>query len=214
MNISTGLTPIFIGFGGGSGSGKTTLVAAIYERLGKDQSATLSLDRYYRDLSHLNLDNRAQVNFDHPDALDTDLLAQQMRQLKAGQAVEMPTYSFTTHTRLPDTQTLFPNAIVLVEGILLLALDTIRPLLDLKVFIDTPADIRFIRRLMRDINQRGRTLDSVIQQYRATTRPMHFAWVEPSKVFADVVVSGEEDIETLTTLLLQHIENLVNPRLM
>jgi len=208
MDTSIGLTPTFIGFSGGSGSGKTTLAAAIHERLGNHRSAVLSLDAYYKDLSHLPLEERAAVNFDHPDALDVQLLTQQIRQLRCEHTVEVPCYDFTTHTRRPETFTLQSKAVVLIEGILLLALDPIRSLLDLKVFVDASADIRFIRRMLRDIQERGRTVDSCIQQYYATTRPMHFAWVEPSKAFADVVVSGEEEVETLATLLIERIENL------
>lgn len=208
MEVSIGLIPTLIGLSGGSGSGKTTLAAAIHKRLGNHRSAVLSLDAYYKDLSHLPLEERAKVNFDRPDALDVQLLTQQIRQLRSGKAVEVPCYDFTRHTRRPETLALQPKAVVLVEGILLLALDSIRSLLDLKIFVDAPADIRFIRRLVRDIQQRGRTVDSCIQQYYATTRPMHFAWVEPSKMFADVVVSSEEEIETLVTFLVERIENL------
>ena len=208
MDTSIGLTPTLIGFSGGSGSGKTTLTAAIHERLGNHRSTVLSLDTYYKDLSHLPLEARAAVNFDHPDALDVQLLSQQIRQLRCGHAVEVPCYDFTTHTRRSETLTLQPKAVVLIEGILLLALDPIRSLLDLKVFVDAPADIRFSRRLLRDIQERGRTVDSCIQQYYATTRPMHFAWVEPSKVFADMVVSSEEEVETLATCLIKRIQNL------
>ena len=208
MDTSIGLIPTFIGFSGGSGSEKTTLAAVIHERLGNHRSAVLSLDAYYKDLSYLPLEERAAVNFDRPDALDVQLLTEQIRQLRCGHAVEVPRYDFTTHTRRPETLTLQPKAVVLVEGILLLALESIRSLLDLKVFVDAPADIRFIRRMLRDIQERGRTVDSCIQQYYVTTRPMHFAWVEPSKVFADMVVSSEEEIETLATLLIERIENL------
>jgi uridine kinase len=207
MDTSIGLTPTLIGFSGGSGSGKTTLTAAIHERLGDHRSAVLSLDAYYKDLSHLPLEARASINFDRPDALDVQLLTQQIRQLRCGRAVEVPRYDFTTHTRRPETLTLQPKAVVLAEGILLLALDPIRSLLDLKVFVDAPADIRFIRRLLRDIQERGRTVDSCIQQYYATTRPMHFDWVEPSKAFADMVISGEEEIENLATRLIERIEH-------
>ena len=208
MDTSIGLAPTLIGFSGGSGSGKTTLSAAIHERLGNHRSAVLSLDAYYKDLSYLPFEERAAVNFDHPDALDVQLLTQQIRRLRCGHAVEVPCYDFTTHTRHPETLTLQSKAVVLVEGILLLALDPIRSLLDLKVFVDAPADIRFIRRLLRDIQERGRTIDSCIHQYYATTRPMHFAWVEPSKAFADIVVSSEEAVETLATLLIERIEHL------
>ncbi|MYE90656.1 uridine kinase [Candidatus Poribacteria bacterium] len=208
MDTSIGLTPTFIGFSGGSGSGKTTLAAAIHERLGDHRSAVLSLDAYYKDLSHLPLEERAAVNFDHPDALDVQLLTEQIRQLRCGLAVDVPRYDFATHTRRPETLTLQPKAVVLAEGILLLALESIRSLLDLKVFVDAPADIRFIRRMLRDIQERGRTVHSCIQQYFATTRPMHFAWVEPSKTFADVIVSSEVEVETLATLLIERIAHL------
>ncbi len=208
MDTPFELTPTLVGFSGGSGSGKTTLVAAIQKRLGEHRSVVLSLDAYYKDLSHLSLRERAEVNFDHPDALDVQLLTQQIRQLRCGQAVEVPRYNFTTHTRRPETRTLQPKALVLIEGILLFTFDSIRPLLDLKVFVDVPPDIRFIRRLVRDIQERGRTVDSCIQQYYATTRPMHFAWVEPSEKFADVSVSSEEKVEILATLLIERIERL------
>ena len=206
MDISIGLTPTFIGFAGGSGSGKTTLTAAIHERLGSNKSAVLSLDSYYKDLSHLPLEERAETNFDHPDALDVQLLTRQIRQLRHGKAIRVPCYDFATHTRRPETLMLQSKPIVLIEGILLLAFESIRSLLNLTVFVDVPADIRFIRRLVRDIQERGRTVDSCIRQYYATTRPMHFAWVEPSKTFADVVVSGEKEIETLAALLIDRIE--------
>ena len=170
----------------------------------------MSLDWYYKDLSHLSPTDRARVNFDHPDALDVHLFTCQMRQFKAGKTIETPIYDLATHTRRPETRTLHHTSIVLVEGILLLSLDSVRSLLDLKVFVDAPADIRFIRRLERDIKERGRTVDSVIQQHLATVRPMHFAFVEPSKGFADMVFSGEERVETLTGLLLKSIENLAN----
>lgn len=208
MDTSIGLIPTLIGFSGGSGSGKTTLAAAIDGRPGSNRSAVLSLDSYYKDLSHLPLEERAEINFDHPDALGVQLLTQQMRQLRYGKAVAVPCYDFTAHTRRPETLALQFKPVVLVEGILLLALESVRPLLNLKVFVDAPADIRFIRRLVRDIQERGRTVDSCIQQYYATTRPMHFAWVEPSKAFADVGVSGEEEIEILATFLIERIESL------
>ena len=169
----------------------------------------MSLDSYYKDLSHLPFEERAGVNFDHPDALDVQLLIQQIRQLRCGKAVKVPCYDFTTHSRCPETRAFPPKTVVLVEGILLLALEPIRSLLDLKIFVHAPADIRFIRRLVRDIRERGRTLDSCIQQYYATTRPMHSAWVEPSKAFADMIVSGEGTVDTHATLLIKHIEHLL-----
>ncbi len=204
-------TPTLIGIAGGSGSGKTMLATAIHRHLGEQQSVVMACDWYYKDLSHLTPGDRAAVNFDHPDSLDIDLFTRQIHELKAGDAVKLPIYDFTTHTRKPDTRVLHPTPIVLIEGILLFAIESVRSLLDLRIFVDTPADIRFIRRLMRDIEERGRTVDSAIQQYLTTTRPMHYAFVEPSQVFADVVVSGEENVESLTARVIERLETLANP---
>jgi len=199
-------TPILIGIAGGSGSGKTTLASAIHRRLGDKQSLLIACDWYYKNLGHLPSGDRAAVNFDHPDSLDIDLFTRQIHQLKAGDAVKRPIYDFTTHTRKPDTRILHPTSIVVIEGILLFAIESVRSLLDLRIFVDTPADIRFIRRLVRDIEERGRRVDSAIQQYLTTTRPMHYAFVEPSKVFADVVVSGEENVESLTARVMNALK--------
>jgi uridine kinase len=198
----------FIGIAGGSGSGKTTLATALHERLGARQSVIMSCDWYYKDFSHLSPADRAAVNFDHPDALDIDLFSRQIRQLQAGKPIVAPVYDFTTHRRTPDRRILKPTPIVLIEGILLFAIKPICTYLDLKIFVDAPADIRFIRRLKRDIEERGRTVDLVVQQYLTTTRPMHHAFVEPSKAAADVVVSGEEDIESLAGRVMEHIGSL------
>lgn len=206
MTTEIGLTPILVGIAGGSGSGKTTLTTAIYECLGNQHALVMSCDGYYKDLSHLPPEARAAVNFDHPDALDIEALTRDLHQLKAGNRIEAPIYDFATHTRAPDTRLVHPTPIVLVEGILLFAIEGVRALFDLRVFVDAAADIRFIRRMTRDIEERGRTMDSVIEQYLSTTRPMHNAFVESSKPFADMVVSGEENIETLTARLLECIE--------
>ena len=211
MTFTIKLTPTLIGIAGGSGSGKTTLASAIHKHLGKQQSLLMACDWYYKDLRHLTPGDRAAVNFDHPDSLDIDLFTRQIHELKAGDAVKRPIYDFTTHTRKPDSRVLHPTSIVLIEGILLFAIESVRSLLDLRIFVDTPADIRFIRRLMRDIEERGRTVDSAIQQYLTTTRPMHYAFVEPSQVFADVVVSGEENVESLTARVIECLETLANP---
>ena len=171
----------------------------------------MACDWYYKDLSHLPLGDRAVVNFDHPDSLDIDLFTRQIQQLKMGSAVKRPIYDFTPHTRKPGTRILHPTSIVVIEGILLFAIESIRSLLDLRIFVDTPADIRFIRRLVRDIEERGRTVDSAIQQYMTTTRPMHYAFVEPSKRFADVVVSGEQNVESLAVRVIERLETLADP---
>ncbi len=180
--------PVTIGVAGGTGSGKTTVAQTILSRVGPERIAHLEQDAYYRDLSHLPLGERARLNFDHPDALETELLVEHIRQLCQGRAVEVPRYDFTTYTRLPQTRHLDPKPVILVEGILILAEKVVRDLLDIKVYVDTDADIRFIRRLRRDLVERGRSIDSVIGQYLETVRPMHLEFVEPSKRYADIII--------------------------
>jgi uridine kinase len=179
---------ITIGVAGGTGSGKTTVADRILEQVGQERIAYLPHDAYYKDLSHLPLNLRAQHNFDHPDSLDNELFVEHLKLLKAGHAIERPVYDFTTHSRSARTVTVLPSTVILVEGILLLALPEIRELMDVKIFVDTDADIRFIRRLRRDIKERGRTVDSVVEQYLTTVRPMHLEFVEPSKRYADVII--------------------------
>jgi len=182
------LRPITIGVAGGSGSGKTTVALKVVERVGFDQIAYLSHDAYYRDASNLPPAERAQLNFDHPDSLDNELLISQLKQLQAGQPVEIPVYDFKTHSRLAETRRIDPQPVILVEGILIFADKQLRDLMDVKIFVDTDADLRLIRRLQRDIGERGRSPDSVIQQYLRTVRPMHLEFVEPSKRYADVII--------------------------
>lgn len=181
-------TPLVIGIAGGSGSGKTTVSHAILQRAGLENAVYIQHDSYYKDLSDLQPAQRATTNFDHPNSLETELMAEHVRQLKAGHPVEVPTYDFTNHTRRQETIRLDPRPVVIVEGILLFTEPKMRELCDLKLFVDTDADIRFIRRLERDIAERGRSLESVIQQYQATVRPMHLEFVEPSKRYADLIV--------------------------
>jgi len=180
--------PITIGVAGGSGSGKTTVALKILERVGFDRIAYLSHDAYYRDASNLPPAERAQLNFDHPDSLDNDLLIGQLKQLQVGLPVETPVYDFKTHSRLAETRRIDPQPVILVEGILIFADKQLRELMDVKIFVDTDADLRFIRRLQRDIGERGRAPESVIQQYLRTVRPMHLEFVEPSKRYADVII--------------------------
>ncbi len=179
---------IIIGVAGGTGSGKTTVAETILDRVGRDRIAYLQHDSYYKDRSHLPLEERANVNFDHPDALESTLLAQHLTFLKRGQAVAVPLYDFTVHTRKTETARVEPRTVILVEGILILAEKVLRDLMDIKIFVDTDSDIRFIRRLQRDITERGRTMESVIRQYMETVRPMHLEFVEPSKRYADIIV--------------------------
>ncbi|MCS6817000.1 MAG: uridine kinase [Blastocatellia bacterium] len=179
---------LIIGICGGTGSGKTTVAQKILEAVGADRVVYLQQDAYYKDLSHLPLEERHRLNFDHPDAIDTDLLLQHIEELRAGRAIEQPIYDFTTHTRRPETRRIEPRPIILVEGILVFENPRLRALMDLKIFVDTADDIRFIRRLLRDISERGRTVESVIRQYLETVRPMHLEFVEPSKRYADIII--------------------------
>lgn len=198
--------PFVIGIAGGSGSGKTTVAQQILQRIGEERIAFLQHDAYYKDLSHLPPEERARVNFDHPDALETELLIRHIQLLREGQAVQVPVYDFTTHTRLSQTITVEPRPLILVEGILVFVEKALREQFDLKIFVDTDADIRFIRRLQRDIRERGRSMDSVIQQYLTTVRPMHLEFVEPSKRYADVIIpEGGYNMPALE-MVVAHLE--------
>ena len=182
------MSSFVIGVAGGSGSGKTTVVRRIVDSLGPDQVTLLDHDRYYRARNDLRLEERASLNYDHPDALETDLMVAHVRALKAGQAVDVPQYDFTRHARLVETNTFQPRRALIVEGILVFTDAALRDLMDIKVFVDTDSDTRFIRRLRRDVADRGRTMDSVIDQYQSTVKPMHLEFVEPSKRYADVII--------------------------
>ncbi len=182
------MRPLIIGVAGGTGSGKTTVANRILERVGTEHIAYIPHDAYYRDLSHLPHEERQKVNFDHPDALETELMVEHLLQLREGHAVEIPVYEFTLHTRTQQTRHVEPARIVLAEGILIFAEPALRRLFDVKLFVDTDADIRLIRRLQRDVEERGRTVQSVIDQYLGTVRPMHLEFVEPSKRYADVII--------------------------
>ncbi len=180
--------PLTIGIAGGSGSGKTTVAQEILGRVGPDRIAFIQHDSYYKDLSGLPPNQRADLNFDHPNSLETDLLIEHIRCLQAGQPVQVPIYDFSTHSRTDRTFTVAPRRVILVEGILIFVEAALRDLFDIKVFVDTDPDIRFIRRLQRDIAERGRTTETVIKQYQATVRPMHLEFVEPSKRYADIII--------------------------
>ncbi|NWF68710.1 MAG: uridine kinase [Chloroflexi bacterium] len=179
---------VTIAVAGGTGSGKTTVSNAILERVGSHNIAYIPHDAYYKEIGHLSPEERAKVNFDHPDSLDTPLMIEHIKALQYGLPVEIPLYDFTTDRRQPQTQHIDPQPIILVEGILILAEKALRDLFDVKIFVDTDADLRFIRRLQRDITQRGRSAESVIDQYLSTVRPMHLQFVEPSKRHADVII--------------------------
>lgn len=181
-------TPMVIGVAGGTGSGKTTAARGIEAQLIGYPVAFLDQDAYYRDLSHLSFEERSSVNFDHPDSLDTELLAEHIDALKAGKSIEKPTYSFVKHIRLADKELVAPCNVVVVEGILVLAVEAIRKRLELKIYVDTDDDVRIIRRIERDLKERGRDLSSVVEQYFKTVRPMHLSFVEPSKRWADIII--------------------------
>lgn len=179
---------VVLGVAGGSGSGKTTVVREIIKRLGEDRVTVVHHDAYYADNRDMPLAERELINYDHPDALETSLLVEHIQALRNGHSVQVPVYDFARHLRQDETVTAEPRPVIIVDGILILWHRELRELLDVKVFVDTDADIRFIRRLQRDIHERGRSLDSVIQQYTATVRPMHLEFVEPSKRYADVIL--------------------------
>jgi uridine kinase len=201
--------PLVIGIAGGSGSGKTTLANMVLDRVGRERIAYLPHDAYYKDLTALPPNQRMAVNFDHPDSLDTELLIQHIQQLKNYQPVDLPVYDFKTHTRTQQVIRIEPKPVIMVEGILIFADKALRELLDVKVFVDTDSDIRLIRRLERDILERGRTTEMVIRQYMATVRPMHLEFVEPSKRYADVIVPEGGLNEVAMEMVVARLEALL-----
>jgi len=200
---------ITIGICGGTGSGKTTITNRLIEALSEESVLLLQQDHYYKDLPHLPLEERAKQNFDHPDSVDTALLIGHIRALREGKAIERPVYDFTQHRRVPATVHLEPRPALIVEGILIFENRELRSLCDIKIFVDTEADLRFIRRLRRDIEERGRTVDSVVKQYLTTVRPMHMEFVEPSKRYADVIIPEGGHNEVGIDLVIQKIRSLL-----
>ena len=202
--------PLIIGIAGGSGSGKTTVAQSILQRVGPERIAYLQHDEYYKDLSGLPPIQRAAINFDHPNSLETSLLEKHIEQLKQGQPVEVPIYDFATHSRTNQTFTVNPRQVVLVEGILIFTEPVLRALFDVKIFVDTDPDLRFIRRLQRDISERGRKMESVVQQYLTTVRPMHLEFVEPSKRYADVIIPEGGYNTAALDMVVSRIERLLH----
>ena len=202
-------TPLVIGIAGGSGSGKTTVANVILQRVGEQHIAYLPHDAYYKDLTDLPEAQRAEINFDHPASLDTELLSVQIKQLIEGQAIELPVYDFKVHSRTAYTIRIEPQPVIIVEGILIFAEKSLRELFDVKIFVDTDPDLRFIRRLSRDISERGRSTESVIQQYLSTVRPMHLEFVEPSKRYADVIIPEGGWNEVAMDMVVARIQKLL-----
>lgn len=203
------ISPLVIAIAGGSGSGKTTVATEILKRVGSHRIAYLPHDAYYRDLKDLPPAQRELVNFDHPNSLETPLMIEHIRKLKNWEAIELPVYDFTNHTRTSRTIHVEPQRVILVEGILIFAEPALRELFDVKIFVDTDPDLRFIRRLERDIRERGRTTESVIRQYLNTVRPMHMDFVEPSKRYADVIIPEGGFNTVALDMVISRIETLL-----
>ncbi len=202
--------PLVIAIAGGSGSGKTTVAQEILQRVGPDRIAFLQHDSYYKDLSGLPPTQRAEVNFDHPNSLETELLTEHIAALRDGKSVEVPIYDFSTHSRTARTFTVQPRSVILVEGILIFTEAALREMFDVKIFVDTDSDLRFIRRLERDIAERGRTTESVIKQYQQTVRPMHLEFVEPSKRYADIIIPEGGHNTAALDMVVARVEALLN----
>ena len=203
--------PLIVGVVGGSGSGKTTVAQAIAESVAGG-AVVLDQDAYYRDLAHLTLEERRRINFDHPDSIDTDLFVAHLEALAAGQPVEKPTYDFAAHTRAAETVRIEPGRVVVVDGILLFVDPRLRRMFDLRIYVDVADDVRFIRRLLRDLTERGRSLENVIEQYLDTVRPMHLEFVEPSRRHADVIIPEGGQNRVGIELILAHVQRELERR--
>lgn len=198
-----------VGVAGGTGSGKTTVAERIVAALPPDKVCILQHDNYYRDRADLTYEQRCQLNFDHPDSLESELLVEHLIRLRAGEPIEAPVYDFKTHRRSEQTHTIEPRSVIVVEGILVFSDERLRQLFDLKLFVDTPADIRVFRRIRRDLEQRGRTFQSIREQYYASVRPMHLQFVEPSKAYADLIIPEGGRNRVALDLILAKLTSLV-----
>lgn len=206
------MQPLVIGLAGGTGSGKTSVTRSILRSLDGSTVLVIQHDSYYKDISAYGDKTPDQINFDHPSSLETDLLVEHLRSLRAGNAVEQPVYDFKTHRRLSQTKTMEPRAIVLVEGILIFVDKGLRDLMDIKIFIDTDADERLLRRIRRDLRDRGRSLESVMHQYITTVKPMHLEFVEPSKQWADVIIPRGSDNKVAVDMVVTKIRSLLQSK--
>lgn len=202
--------PVVIGIAGGSGSGKTTVLERIIEEFGPDSIAVLDHDAYYRDLSHLSPEERAQFNFDHPDALETDLMREHLDCLIEGKTIEKPVYDFTTHTRRDETEGVEPRPVIIIEGILVLAEPLLKERMDIKIYVDAADDIRLMRRIRRDMQERGRSIEGILQQYERTVRPMHLEFVEPSRREADIIIPRGGHNRVAIQMVMSRIQDLLS----
>ena len=203
-------TPVLIGIAGGTGSGKTTVARAVYDTVGSDRIEWISHDSYYREFAGLDLEKHHEINWDHPDSIETELLVRHLDALCKGASVEVPIYDFATDSRKAETQRVEPRKVIIVEGILVLAEPELRRRIDIKLFVDTPADIRFMRRLMRDIQTRGRSVESVVEQYMTYVRPMHEEFVEPSKRYADIIIPEGGQNSVALDAIISRVEHLLS----
>ena len=205
--------PIIIGITGGTGSGKSTVTKEIYNSVREEDIVIIQQDSYYKDQSHLNFEERIKTNYDHPFAFDNDLLVSHLKDLIAGKSIEMPIYDFERHNRKKETIKISPTKIIILEGILVLSEEVIRDLLDIKIFVDTDSDVRVIRRIVRDIEERGRTLESVINQYMETVRPAHLQFLEPTKRYADIIIPEGGYNKVAIDLISSKVLSIVNESL-
>lgn len=201
--------PILIGIAGGTGSGKSTIAKEIYSRFNEDCIAMIEQDSYYKDQSHIPFEERIKINYDHPKAFDTELLVEHLKSLLNGEAIEKPMYDFEIHNRKEEKIKVEPKEIIILEGILILEDPNVRDLLDIKIYVDTDADVRIIRRILRDINERGRTVDSVINQYLNVVRPMHMQFIEPTKRYADIIIPEGGHNKVAIDIIVANIKQIL-----
>ncbi len=200
---------LIIGIGGGTGCGKTTVVNQIIGELDDDEVGVISQDSYYKDLSHLSYEERVKINFDHPRAIDFELLATHLKALKAGKPIEQPVYSFEEHNRTSETVTTYPRKVMIVEGILIMTNPEIREMFDIRIYVHADSDERLIRRLKRDINERGRDLEEILHRYQTTLKPMHEQFIEPTKEFADIIIPNNK----YNTVAVDIVRSIINEKL-